>query len=260
MRKKQIIYLFISASLLLSLGSAQITGSLELMKDKVCQGEKTELIITLFNMGVDEIRNINVFINNTELELKHNITIPGLSPNARYSKSIEIQTFSSTEIKMYPITTYIIYEGKTLLLTSDFEVVPFPLQVEFDLEKSQMSVGEENKLTVDVSNVGDRDIKDLKVIITIPNKFNMNGSNNMTLETLTTHQTVSKDFFFSAQSGADGEYHIIIFTEFLDMDEETHQDSKFIKVTVGSGLGSFEIILLIIILVLLVSLFIRKLA
>lgn len=260
MRKKQAIYLFISVSLVLSFASAQITGSLEIAEKKICKGEKTNVMITLFNSGINEVKDINIFVNSSELDFKNNITVPALSPNSRYSKSMELQTFSTTKIKKYQIAAYISYEDKTLLLTSELEVVPFPLEIKVNLEKNQMSVGEENTLTVEVSNIGVEDLKDLKVIITLPNKFKMNDSNNITLETLTPHQTISKDFFFSAQKGASGEYHIIVFTEFLDKAGEFHQDSKFIKVSVGSGIGIAETILIIIVLVLLISIFIRRIA
>lgn len=256
----KIIYLFTSVSLLLLVVNAQLTASAELDESKVLQGEKVGLTLTLQNTGIDRIGEINLYVNNSALDFARNITIPSLFPNSKYTKILTITVPTSTTPGTYDVATSIYYEGKTTLLISNLEVLQFPLQVSYKLDKGSVGVGEEDKLMVEISNVGDSDLDNVLVNLMIPDKFKLETSNNITVTILTPHETVSKNFFFTPLPGADGDYNIISEISFRDQDEIVHSDSDFIVVTVGSGIGLLETVILIIILVVLVSLFIRRIA
>lgn len=263
MRKKLQNGLLISFSLIFMMGlvNAQtISGTLTIDDSKIYQGESVEVTISITNNGISRIDDISVIIENSDLELSKNISLNKLDGRGHYSTSFNIATNTETEIMTYDIPATVYYSQTSLRLQSIFlEVVKFPMQVTSELEPEGIAPGDPARLSITVENVGNEDLSNVLISVVPPTGFKVNGSDNISLSVFTPTQKVSKDFVILTPYTGSGDYHILIRTEFLDSDGIVHTTSRYQNLNIGTGTNWVEIILIFVILLLLVSLFTRKL-
>ncbi|GEM_PF-6180326 len=259
MNQRRIIYLIISASLLLNIAFAEnIRANFDLSAPTVYQGEKTSAYLSISNEGINTINDIRITVSNPTLGLSNTVTIPKLGPGSLYTKTFDIQTLDSTDPGNYNITATVEYGAKVLTLRNALKVDVFPIQATVGVKSMSMSPGDTNTLTVNVANAGSEGIKNLYISVNAPSNFKLSGSTNVSLPLLTIGESITKNFDFKAVGTSSGDYHIIADIFFVDSKGAAHTDEVFVKVSVGSGIGIWETIAIVAILVLMVAFFIRK--
>lgn len=266
MRKSLRNGLLISFSLfslicMMGLVNAQtISGTLTIDDSKIYQRESAELTISITNNGISRINDISIIIENSDLGLSKNISLDRLDGLGHYTNSFNIATNTETQTMTYEISTIIYYSQTSLRLQSVFlEVVKFPMQVTSILETDGLAPGDPAELKITIENVGNEELVNVLVSVVPPTGFKVNGSDNISLSIFTPTQKVSKDFVILTPYTGSGDYHILIRTEFLDSDGVLHVSSIYQNLNIGVGTNWVEIILIFVILLLLVSLFTRKL-
>src|SRR3989344_895285 len=227
--------------------------------------ETAEYNLLVINGTNEKIENLDVYLTADNglaflVDGKENssqrVTFSSVPANGRQFKGIKVKATGTSFTEQKIRAEYKLSDSTSFNFTTDVSVLPSPLSVDARIEKTSLSLKEENTIFLDLKNTSQSDIGPINAQLSVPENFIV-SSGSLSIDSMQAGQSVQgTQFRFSAPEGLPGKAPIKLIISYED-DIGIHYLEKEFSVDVGDRSGLILLLIAAIVVLVAISLYMK---
>ncbi len=247
---KKIILTALVLTITFSIGQSNIIGEMNVIgEEEIYRGGETEIRIKIDNLRSTTLENPRIEIESEPLQIDQKIETGDIRPGESFRREIKIETRRETQIGKHEVQGQMFYTGGTMKLEPvTIEVKETPLKLETTLEKESIAPGEENTLTLKLTNVKQQTLTDVEVEAKFQELTYINSKEecSRSYSEMPPGDSFETSCDFHASEDAGRKTELPIEASFHDEDGEKHHITQYKEIEVDTqilpGIKTFLIV------------------